>query len=568
MALEFSKTEFGGGFNLRKDPTSMGAEEFYLLSNGRNRAGNVMSIDLPLEIGGQIPEGKLQGCYSAGNFLLVFVAGEAWFKDYNIESSNFQQVPSFSMDPAVEFIYCELVPASTVNFQRKLSDNNNKRSDVELSSPSISSAVCVVVQDGVNQPWVIFPNGTARVTLNYQEWQNTDAGREYVPIGTLMLFFDGILYIAAKDVNPTASSQTNNILRSVTGRPLDFMVAINSSGDKIDPTNESVGGAIAVAHRVDYDEITCMGLVASVDGSFYVSTNKRSYLVTPDTQPENLIFGEPTFSNTPLFNTGCLNNFSLVNVLGDATFIDFTGLRSFNAVLQAKYEGKNLPFSSRVNPLFSDLVQDISCATQFDNYALYAVNTIFGYGTLVYDTLTEQFISIDLYSNLSGAIKMFAEVKTTLAHKLFFITSDDKLYEWNAGNKATVQFYPAEYVGGPQEQLRAISLLLLFADIIEAGEVTVISYYDRIQNTTETKDLTATYTPVANPQPFPFTTYTEPYITPVVFNFQMNSKNGARLGFNITWNAKATLVGFKVLAEPSTNNSGSFKQQALLYTNS
>jgi len=74
----------------------------------------------------------------------------------------------------------------------------------------------------------------------------TEDRREYVPVGKQMLWHDGILYV----VSPNGKQ----IFRSVTGRPLDFMVNITPSGDK-DPL-EAVGGASSVSHSVDFEPIT------------------------------------------------------------------------------------------------------------------------------------------------------------------------------------------------------------------------------------------------------------------------------------------------------------------------
>ena len=80
-------------------------------------------------------------------------------------------------------------------------------------------------------------------------------------------------------------------------------------------------------------------------------------------------------------------------------------MRSFNAVMQSKNEGRNSIFSLKVARLFKDVVQDTrKCAAiVFDDYALFACNTIFGHGILVFDTLTKQFVSFDQLTDDSNA---------------------------------------------------------------------------------------------------------------------------------------------------------------------
>ena len=126
--------------------------------------------------------------------------------------------------------------------------------------------------------------------------------------------------------------------------------------------------------------------VSTVGGSYGVSLD---YTLT--------VFAEPMFQKQYLFTANSINQHSFVDLLGDFAFIDPEGLRSFNAVMQSKNEGRNSIFSLKVARLFKGVVQDTKkcSAIVFDDYALFACNTIFGHGILIYDTLTQQFVSFD-----------------------------------------------------------------------------------------------------------------------------------------------------------------------------
>jgi hypothetical protein len=179
------------------------------------------------------------------------------------------------------------------------------------------------------------------------------------------------------------------------------------------------------------------------DNGFFVSTLRDSTKVVPDFS--SLVWGEPQFDNVPLFPTGALNQFSFVDVLGDSAFIDFTGVRSFNAVTQFRYEGKNSPFSRKVYNLFKDVTQTTPCCGRFDNYILFAVETIYGSAVLIYDEIAQAWVGLDLFPGVA-AIKQFAEIKTRTARRLLFITTDHKLYEAYASPvTAPLKIYVGEW---------------------------------------------------------------------------------------------------------------------------
>jgi hypothetical protein len=479
--LAFLQNSFAGGLNQQVDGSRLAANEYTLLTNGRVRFNVVEAVKQPLDI---TPEGValIQGVYAAGSYSIVFADGKAYFRNESVSGSAFTQIAGFQMSTDATALYAVAVPASTINFVRKTSVTaTSVNAQVLFTTPVAASPQALLVQDGVNQPWVIFPDGTARVTNNYNQWTTTE--REYVPIGRQMLWHEGILYIVSGD--------GLSVFRSLSGRPLDFMVVIDSAGNKL--PDETDGGALAISHKVDYAPITCIASINSPDGSFFVSTARTSYAVRPNY--DFLVYGEPTFDNVFLFSTGAAGQFAFVDILGDAALIDYSGIRSFNAVQQFRIEGKNSPFSAKIDKLLAATPQIAPAAVTFDNYGLFAVTTVFGRAIAVYDTLSQQWVSLDLLSNLADtAIIMFAEVKTNLTRKLLCCTASSvfELYSESQTLTEIPGFLTQEFNSGdPAMSQKATHLQLTFLDVLGPGTVSVKCVEDGKLGTTRTSRLIA-----------------------------------------------------------------------------
>lgn len=280
------------------DETRVEPNQYVYAFNVRNRFDTLTPINDTLE-DTTAPSGKKQGLVSVGEYLILFNDGLAYYK--RVTDSAWTQIAGFLMSTTADIFYTCLVPASTVNFKRVATgDNLDVNFVLTQTSPTPQA---LLVQDGVNQPYVIFPDATSRVTKNYAEWSNTVSdNREYVPIGKVMMFFDGRTYLVSAD--------GKFVYRSVTGRPLDFMVNIDVNGDKL-PT-EAEGGAISTALAFGFDGVTCMAPMTP--DAFFVSSLKSSVVVTVNRQ--TLLFREPTHNFSPFIPVGCVNERSFIDISG------------------------------------------------------------------------------------------------------------------------------------------------------------------------------------------------------------------------------------------------------------
>jgi hypothetical protein len=495
--------------------------------------------------------GNYQSGYAAGSFGVVFVDGRAFYRDFNDPNiTNFRLIPGLQLSRSVPIIWAELVPASNLNFVRTATSTNSN-DPINLTSSSNPTPQCMVVQDGINQPWVIFPDGQARVTQNWAEWSLVNDQREYIPIGKQMAYVDGILYV----VSPSGSE----IYRSVFGRPLDFIIAVDGTGNKL--TEIAASGASAMSHRVDYELITAISRTNSNDGSFVVSTAKSTWLVTPDY--ETLIYGEPQFNNKFLFSTGAVNQFSFADVLGDVALIDLSGIRSFNAVLQLANEGRNSPFSASVFPLFEGVIQNKAAAHTHDNYAFFAVSTVYGKVILVYDTLKQKFAAMDIFDNVDGEVKQFFEVKTATIRRFFFLT-DSGVYEYFAGQTAACQLYTKELCSNdPEVEQVPVNIKVVFNDIKESGVLSVTPFYDRLSGTEIPKKVRSLTTRPLEDLVIPFGQSTVDTSQSLMFKV-LDPKACWKLGWLIEFNFEGDLSHISYVSRPK-NAPVSSEQAAISY---
>jgi hypothetical protein len=514
------------GMNQGVDSSLLPDGELALLVNGRLRDHIVEPVALPqlLDLADQgVTPGKIQGIYAAAFYLVLFVDGKAYFRNFNVANSKFTQIAGFQLNPLADIIYAELVPESYKNYARVSSDGQASGT-ISLTATQAASPQCLVCQDGTSQPWIILSDGTARVSKTYAEWAIDN--REYVPVGLQMLYSDGILYIVSPD--------GRRIYHSVTGRPLDFAVVVDTAANK-------AGDAEQVAHRVDFEAVSAIRPISSAESGFLCCTERASYIVKP--RRNDLFFGEPTFSNQSVLPVGAKNQFSVIDILGDTAIIDFSGIKSFNAVLQTSNEGKNSVFSSAINRMFKGITQVAPCCAHFDNYALFSVKTTYGDVIVVYDTITQKFVSIDQLT-LSGSIVQFAEVKTTLTRKLFARLSDNTVYELYSEDTTTrelCQVYLGDFTSKqPKVELKPNSVKLVFLNVRDSGTVYATPFTDNKRGATLLEDIIADTYVETSPLPIPFGIGTKDTSKSPLFTFTDISECW-KFGVLVAWSFRADL---------------------------
>jgi hypothetical protein len=548
---DYSQQSFVGGMNMSVDDTRLGQDEYKFAKNVRNRFGTLEGIknvnDISSDIGAFTSNPPIQKVYSIGEFVFLFFDGGCKYrKPLNPDSTWAVLWSGGQMDRSAE-IFVQAVPASTQNFLRKETSVAGASLELDMENAVQKTVAAIIVQDGINQPKIIELTGgyaTDRAAKTYAEWiDGTYTSREYIPIGRQMAFFNNKLFVVSPD--------GTEIYHSVSGRPMDFVVAITTAGHKIN-SDETIGGAPATSYTVGYNVITALSVLNNE--ALFVSTAGGSYGVSLDYTLT--VFAEPMFQKQYLFTANSINQHSFVDLLGDFAFIDPEGLRSFNAVMQSKNEGRNSIFSLKVARLFKGVVQDTKkcAAIVFDDYALFACNTIFGHGILVYDTLTKQFVSFDQLTDDSnsniGPIMDFAKVETNNKRELFAITHGTttssgepsykcvKLYE--GSNFATAYVETRAFcTNDTRVEQKPQELRLLFNKIQSASSVTAIQ---RVNDETtpdtsagsQSKTLAAQDTPIKFPVTLSTVWSGPKQIQNLLYNFQ-SGQQGWKVSYALKW---------------------------------
>lgn len=449
---QYNQASFIGGFDLLMDDTHLETNKYRIGFNVRNRFDRLDSIPSSQLV--NLPTGSIQEIVTFGNYLIAFVQGRAFYKLYT--DYIWHQIAGFGMDQNAPRYWTVAVPVATTNYLRiaataTFGAQTNSDAYGAVNLWNISGAFAgnlpgLLVQDNINQPQFIFLASTdggitfvptCRTTQTFANWHITfsDASnttieedkREYVPIGNYMAFVDGILYIASQD--------GSQIYRSVSGRPLDFVV--NVTNNLVAAHSPMVGGgdATTTAYSVGVGPITCLRGLS--DGSLFVAAANACFRVSKNlSNIAPKLFGEWTFIRDFLFNSTVLSERAILDTEGDTRFISLNGVRSFNAISQLQNEGRNSPFTKNVATLFNGKIQSIAAAILYDNYEFYAVDTIFGPGILVYDTIINCWSSLDISQTNGKRIKQFAKIELT-TQALFAVTEDNKLYQLYSSSSGT-----------------------------------------------------------------------------------------------------------------------------------
>lgn len=541
------QTSFDGGFNLVTSDMQIPANGYRFLINARQRLGYIETNKKHVQID-NIPAGKIHAHIGVGNAHFVFIEGKAYSR---IDGTvGWSQVPGFSMDTVADRYYLLAIPASTFNFVRK---NNpvsaNSAIIVDADFAINGTPAGILVQDNVNQPQIILFNTAtqsffARSTKNYSQWTLTD--HEYVPIGKQMMHKNGITFVVARD--------GKSVFRSVSGRPLDFVVNVDVNGNKL--PSELNGGAASTSFAVDFNEITCL-LDSNAENVFIIATGKNVRLVQFDYT--RTIFGEPSFIELVKIQAGIVNQESIVELLGDYAFVDFENIKSFNAVEQIRNEGRNSIFSLQLANLLKGVKQKEPCSCVFDNYALFYLKTLWGNLVAVYDTLSQKWISFDITT--VDRIKQFAFIETVTTTKLYAITHHNELFQMYASaGRELAQLMTRSLTPFADLEHKSQLLKLLFKGGAALGDVTAIEYVDEQESDRVDSEFTDMSSGIDYPVRPPVIPSNIPVMKHDTFTFTQGL-NGKKIAFLIQWNTDARLYGF-TLSTSEIAKDTSLSQQA------
>ena len=456
----FRQTSFSEGMNCQYDPTKSSPNCFPLLLEGRSRRGVIAPTNKHVLL--DAPAGNYQCLTAFGSFLLLIIDGVAYYGNINDNPIIFRVVGNWStMDSSAERIYAELAPATSNLFNRTGTPDNS----IRIFNDALAIfEEAIYVFDGLNPPQAVKPDASATALGSFATW-TTDIPL-YVPVGVLPAFSGAKLYCVSPDFK--------RVLQSVSGRPSDFMVNLAPDGSK-------GGDADTVSQTVSFNSITALRGLST--GEVLVGTLYGTSVLELDTT--NLQFGEPYLQPRFLFPAGPVNEISIIDILQDTAFITQSGIHSFNAVMQAKRSSNNFPFGARIRSLITNpdtekaIVQTKTCAGLYDDYVFFGVNTIYGYGAIVFDTTTQNFQSLDLSF---GHVKQFANTKISGNERLFFITHDNKIYEaFASSEKHTARMLLGEWT--PNEApAQQVSFMVdsVFTNVKGSGQCKISFYADRV----------------------------------------------------------------------------------------
>lgn len=543
--MNYVRSNFLGGINQRLDPTKVNpTSDFYLIVNGRTRRNRIAPIKQPLNITAGLPSGKVQGLYAFNTYLVAVVAGHVYAQQFVAGiTPRWTRIDGATFSTTADRVYIEPVPASSINMQRVTPYTGNQQ--ISLQGTAAPSPAAGVIMDGVSQPGLLFPNGTLRQAGTYASW--TAAMPEYIPIGTIPMCVGNVLYCAIQD--PT-TKLFNQIARSVSGQPANFVIAVDVNGNKTDPT-EAIGGAPKLQYNVDMNPLTSLKrLPAATPGAFIATTAGATYIVTPNFSGP-MPFAEPTFANQFMFSTGPLNNDSIVNMLlGDTGLVSPFGVTTFNAVASTGFVGKNSIFSAPVDDILSGVTQSITAAVQYNTYAVFAVNTRYGPGVLWYDMMSQNWASFDILDGV-GLIKQFAVQQTLTGFNLFMIDSNNQVFQYFGGGytSATRVYFP-EVVALDRETQEPLHhrIVKVTAAFTQGTSQTVVD-----ASITSDRRYCGTKSVIIAPQmrtdmaDSPIMPLEEPLTgerdtNSAMWTFEEMSKHGVRAGLELAWRGSAELL--------------------------
>lgn len=444
---------FVGGIQQQFDATKFNVGQYRAALNCRVRQNVAVPAYEHVKI--KTVSGVKQALFAIDDKLVLIQAGRI----YQVRPSDLRvlDIGPTGLSTTADVIYHENVPAPTNLFVGP---------GKQYASTIASTPLQAVLQDGINQPWVVTSSLGFRQLGSYATW--TYDNPEYVPIGTHMAFTGNRLIVASPD--------KLRQFGSVSGRPLDFVLYFDTiTGAKLSDAN---GLAMAVSTA------PLTALLAAQDGGFVASTRYRMHAASP--QYDYLFFGEPYMRPKELFPVGAVGQQAFTQVAGETAYVSPSGIQLFNQTAQLLRESNLSPMGAPVSALLVKPIDRAACCTA-DDYAFFAVQTIFGPGIVVYDMQISQFVGIDLTTAL---VKEFAVYQDAGITRVFYITTANELFELPlfSGTKACGTLLFGEWVPkdrqgsqDPGRQHRITNCKLGLTNIKSSGFITVRSYIDQVE---------------------------------------------------------------------------------------
>jgi len=230
-------------------------------------------------------------------------------------------------------------------------------------------------------------------------------------------------------------------------------------------------------------------------------------------------------------------------------FVDETGLRSLNLIESAGVVSKDDALSAAIYTLFEGITQTSTAVAFFDNYTFYAVNTVYGYGVVLYDNLRSKFESIDLFPELTSPIKMFCQTNIKGIKTLYFCTADGFYQYYGSQETAEWQFYTREFTSDdPLLHMKIIRFRVVMQDILEDGTLSATPVCDRMKEDTLSVTINKNLDAPIYPLEIPFghsnkdTTVNHSFVP-------QNSKQSDKIGFLVTGNFMCELTSLHLHTE-------------------
>ena len=552
----FTQNNFIGGLDTELDATKTPQNSYPLAVNCRARR-DIIEPTYRHSVLADFSSTEVQGVYTAGATLIVFAGGIAYSADLTVSPVNLIPISSWTQMVATGRIYAQLVVSTTNFFNRTGSTQaeNIGLTSADLTSRVFNASIAGVPQalfcfDGSpSQPQAIIPGATPRVLNTYEEW--TANAPEYVPNGYFPCIVGNKLFLVLRSDDD--NDDQRQIGSSVSGRMSDFVIAIAADGSK-------QGDATALATQVSYHKVTSMFPLPS--GQLLVSTLYASYII--DLNYDDPIFGEPNLLPSEAFPVGAVNNISNVDILGDTAFITQSGIQSFNAVAQLRKESNNLAFGAKIRGLLLNPQTDTAAGTH-DDYAMFAINSIFGRGVLFYDTIRRNFQSLDLSF---GNVLQFANTRVEGDERLFFATRDNKVYEAFADTTAVnaARVYVGEWsADNANQDVLVDSIELVFTNVKAAGQCKITLYADREKLEEVTIEVPSSGYSDNFPIQIPFTP--SPQVSTVGFQFT-DKPRAWKIGALIEWNFDGALSNISFDGAQRTSDNAPLAPQTELTSES